>query len=105
MESRSAEGEREKLRKWHQFLAGDFVAGEFTVVQECIEGRDEWQIGVNLNSIKGKALPEPLSVYFLVKQLEQYRFKMVGINFDRQEGCPRESKPKPDSPSLFTTLR
>jgi hypothetical protein len=103
MESRSADGARETLKQWHEFLANDFVAGEFTIVQSCIERRDEWQIGVNLNSIKGKAIPEPLSVYFLVKQLEQYRFKMVGINFERQEGCPGESLPSTESPSLFLT--
>ena len=35
MESRSAEGGRGKLKKWHEFLAGDFVAGEFQFVQQC----------------------------------------------------------------------
>jgi hypothetical protein len=105
MESRSVRSGRERLEKWHEFLGGGFAAVEFTMVQACREKSGHWQVGVDLYWIKGNELPEPLSVFFLVEQLEQYRFKMVGINFDRQEGCPGESKPKTDSPSLFTALR
>src|SRR5260221_13579850 len=71
MESRSANEAREKLKKWHEFLAGDFVAGEFNLVQVC-EKPDQWQIGVSMDWLKGKELPEPLDVYFLVQQLDQY---------------------------------
>jgi hypothetical protein len=105
MESRSAPGVGEKLKKWHEFISGDFVAGDFTIVQACLEKSGHWQVGVDLDWIKGKELPEALSVYFLVEQLEQYRFKMVGISFDRQEGCPGESKPNTESPSLFPSGR
>jgi hypothetical protein len=38
---------------------------------------------------------------FLVQQLEQYRFKMTGISFERQDGCPGESGPNMDQPSMF----
>jgi len=101
MESRSAESVRDKLKKWHEFLAGDFVAGKFNFVQACREKPDQWQVGVALDWIKGKELPEPLSAYFLVQQSEQYRFKMVGISFDRQDGCPGETRPNTESPSMF----
>jgi hypothetical protein len=101
MGSRSAEGEP-KLKMWHDFLA-DGVALTFTVVQPCQQNPGQWQIGVALDWLKDKELPEPLSVYFLVKQSEQYRFKMVEIGFDRQDGCPGESPPTEDNPSLFPT--
>ena len=85
----------------HEFLTGDFVAGEFKIVQACREKPHHWQICVDLDWIKGKKLPESLSLYFLVQQSDKYHFKMIGINFDRQEGCPGESQPNSESPSLF----
>lgn len=101
MESRSADTRRDKLKKWHEFLAGGFVAGEFQFVQQCREQADQWQVGIDLRWIKGKELPEDLSLYFLVQQSDQYRFKMAGISFDRQEGCPGDSQPNLESPTLF----
>jgi hypothetical protein len=101
MESRSAEDGRDKFKKWYDFLAGDFIAGDFTMAQACKEKPGQWQVGINLDWIKGKEIPEPLSVYFLVQQFEKYRFKMVGISFDRQDGCPGDSPPSEESPSLF----
>lgn len=101
MESRSAEGERDKLGRWHEFLAGDFVAGKFQFVQQCRERAGQWQVGIDLNCINGTQLPEGLRLYFLVEESGQYRFKMAGISFDRQEGCPGESEPNLKSPTLF----
>jgi hypothetical protein len=77
--------------------------GDFTIVQPCKEKHSQWQVGVKLNVIKGRQMPEPLSVFFLVQQLGQCRFKMAGISFNRQDGCPGESPPSQDSPSLFPT--
>jgi hypothetical protein len=101
MESRSAEDGRDKLKKWHEFLAGDFVAGELQFAQQCRDKSDQWQVGIDLDWIKGKELPEGLRLYFLVQQSNQYRFKMVGVSFDRQEGCPGESQPNSEGPTLF----
>jgi hypothetical protein len=101
MESRSAEGGRDKLKQWHEFLAGDFVAGEFQFVQQCRDKIDQWQVAIDLDWIKGNELPEGLRLYFLVQQSDQYRFKMVGISFNRHEGCPGESQPNLESPTLF----
>jgi len=61
----------------------------------------QWQIAVDLNWLKGKQLPEALTVYFLVQPLEPYRFRMLGISFDRQEGCPGNSTPSIGTPTLF----
>jgi hypothetical protein len=90
---------------WHEFLAGDYVAGDFKFVQACRENPGQWQIGVDLDWLKGKELPEPLSVYFLVQQPEQYRFKMLGVSFDRHDGCPGETPPTEDKPSLFAAVQ
>jgi hypothetical protein len=101
IESRSAESELEKLKKWHGFLGGDFVAGQFTIVQPCTATPGQWQVGVGLDWIQGKEVREPLIAYCLVEQLGQYRFRMGGISFNRQQGCPGESPPSDESPSLF----
>jgi hypothetical protein len=101
MESRSDEGKRGSLEKWHEFLGSRFVGGDFTIVQACREKSDEWQIGVDLNWINGKELPISLKVYFLIEQSGLYRFKMIDIAFERQEGCAGAARPMEESPSLF----
>jgi len=100
MESRSAGDE--KLQKWHELIAGAY--GDFTLSQPCKDPPGQWQIGLDLGILGEHQLPEPLSVLFLVRQREQNRFTMVGISFNRQDGCPGESGPVMDSPSLFPTV-
>jgi hypothetical protein len=99
MESRSASDE--KLKKWHDFLSGDFAAGDITLVQPCMDLPKQWLIAVDMTWLKGKQLPEPLTIYFLIQQPAQYRYRMLNISFDRQEGCPGDSGPSHDSPTLF----
>jgi hypothetical protein len=103
MESRSAAEGNGKMQKWHGFIADEFVFGEFRFVQACQEKAGQWQIGVDMHVIKGKELPEDLSLYFLVQQSDGYRFKMAGISFQRQEGCPGESQPSIEGPTLFSS--
>jgi hypothetical protein len=96
MRSRSADS----LEKWHKFL--DPVSGEYEFVQPCAERPAVTQIGVALDSIGEREMPEPLSVYFLVEDHGGYSYKMSEISFDRQEGCPGETEPSYDNlPSLF----
>lgn len=58
-------------------------------------------MGVEVNWIGDKQLPEALPVYFLIEQHEPFRYKMLDISFTRQEGCPGESFPPEDTLSLF----
>jgi hypothetical protein len=101
MESRSSAAGREKLQQWHDFLSGDFVSGDLSLVQSCAEKPDHWQISVDMHYASGKELPEPLTVYFLVRHLDTFRFEMTDASFSRQDGCPGESQPNLESPSLF----
>jgi hypothetical protein len=101
MEPRSVEADREKLKKWHDFLAGGFVGGEIDLVLACEEKPGQWQVGVGLDDFRGKEVPERLKTYFLVQQIEKYRFEMAGISFDRQDGCPGDGLASEDSPTLF----
>jgi hypothetical protein len=101
MVSRSSGHERERLEKWHDFLSGDFVAGDIEFVQSCSDRPDHWQVAITLEWIAGKELPEQFTLYFPVHGLEKHRFEMVEISFDRQDGCPGESPPSTDRPSLF----
>jgi len=103
MESRSSAAGHEKLQKWHDFLSGDYVSGDIDFVQTCSEKPHHWQIAVDMNYARGNELPEPLTVYFLVEELERFRFQMTDVSFSRQEGCPGEAYPQSESPSLFGT--
>lgn len=105
-EEKSAHDNQTKLEKWHKFVGADFVGGDFTLVQACSETPGQWQIGVDIDWIGKKDLPEPLSVYFLVQQLEgPYRYKMTDISFNRQDGCPGDSGPSLEKPTLFPTKK
>ena len=101
MESRSAGDDREKLKKWHAFLTGDHVGGQFGIVQECRDKAGQWLVEVDLRWASGKDLPEPMAISFLVQQLDQYRFAVAGIKFDRPDGCPGDSQPSTAKPTLF----
>jgi hypothetical protein len=98
MESRSAPDE--SLKRWHDFLHGDFVLGKFQLVQRC-EKREFWQIGLELGWAGGKQLPEPLSPFFLVEDLGNYSYRMANISFTRQPGCPGDAQADLSNPSLF----
>jgi len=93
----------EKLKKWHDFLGGELTSGEFGLVLPCVAKPGYWQGGVEMYSFGEKDLPEPLDVYFLVQQSEQYRFKMIKIGFDQEDDCPGEGRPDLQGPipSLF----
>jgi hypothetical protein len=98
MQSRSAAA----LAKWHKFLHGDYFYGEYDFVQPCKDRPGIRQVGVGVMQIGDQEIPEPLSVYFLVEDLGGYRFKLIGVSFDRQSGCPGESYASYDNPpSLF----
>ncbi len=108
MESRSAESAREDLKKWHDLLADGFLAGEFNTVRTCTDRPDQWQVGIDLDWIHGKGIPEPLTVFFLVQQSERYRFTMNSVSFLPREGCPVDPDGCPDEspaegkePTLF----
>jgi hypothetical protein len=98
MQSRSSEA----MEKWHSFLEGDLVFGEYEFVQPCIDSPGVTQVGVGVINIGERDIPEPLSVYFLVRDNGEHRYEMLEISFDRQEGCPGETQADYDNPpSLF----
>jgi hypothetical protein len=98
MQSRS--GASDTLAKWHKLVGG---SGDYQFVQPCINRPGFIQVDVDFDSIGGRELPEPLSVYFLVKDKGNYSYEMSEISFERQEGCPGETPPADYSelPSLF----
>jgi hypothetical protein len=96
MKSRSA-GD---LAKWHKFLHD--ISGEYEIVQPCSDRADFTQVGVLIESIGDRESPEPLSVYFMVRDHGGHRYEMSEIGYDRQEGCPGETQADLEhSPSLF----
>ncbi len=98
MKSRSSEA----LEKWHSFLEARLVFGEYEFVQPCIDRPGVTQVGVEVINIGERDVPEPLSVYFLVRDNGKYRYEMSEISFARQDGCPGETFADYDNPpSLF----
>jgi hypothetical protein len=98
MQSRS--GNSEALAKWHKLLGG---SGEYEVVQPCIDRPGVIQVGVGFDFIGDREIPEPLIVYFLVKDKGNYSYEMSAISFDSNDDCPGET-PAADYtqlPSLF----
>jgi hypothetical protein len=101
MQSRS--GASDTFVKWHKFLHADFVSGDYEFVQPCINRAGVVQVGVDLNSIGDREIPEPLQVYFLVKDKGNHSYEMSGVSFGTNDDCPGES-PAADyteMPSLF----
>jgi hypothetical protein len=99
MQSRSSDA----LVKWHKFLRADLVFGEYEFVQPCIYRPGVTEVGVGINSIGDREIPEPLSVYFLVQDKGDYRYEMTGVSFDTQDDCPDETRAADHDklPSLF----
>ncbi len=98
MESRSAATNRETLGKWHKALHADYVAGSFTLAQPCRDKPSVSQYGVEFDKAGGHEWPEPLQVYFLVREQPDNRYEMLDVSFSRQEGCPGEGEPRSESP-------
>ncbi len=98
MESRSAATSRETLGKWHEALHADFVAGMFTLAQPCKDRPGVAQFGIEFHAAAGHDWPEPLAVFFLVRELRSGGYQMLDVSFNRQEGCPGEGEPRGESP-------
>lgn len=98
MESRSAPGRR--LEEWRAILP---EYGSISTVQDCREHPGQWLVAIEFHRLDGKELAEPRTVYFLVRQMEQYRFRMLDVSFERLSGCPGDAGPNLGIPSLFST--
>ncbi len=76
----------------------DHAFWDFDFVQHCPGNADHWQIGVTKNDDDDDAL------YFMVEQSPNYRFRILDVSKERQEGCPGEDPPReigPNFPTLF----
>jgi hypothetical protein len=87
-------------QKWHGKLHADFVLGEYNDVVPCAAKPDRWSIGLEIRHIGEKELTEPLQVYFLVRDLGNYRFEMESVSDSKFEGCPGEGSPSDKHPWL-----
>ena len=86
-------GQRESLKKAHDLLYADFVAGDYTLVQYCQDKPDYTQVGIDFH-----ASP----VYFLVHDLGKYNYEMAAAERERQPGCPGDGEALTRHyPSLF----
>ena len=92
MASRSATG----LENWHKFLH-DF-SGEYDFVQPCSGRKGFTQVAIE-PSVVGKKKP----MYFLVKDNGDHSYRMSGVSYVRQTGCPGQAQPIDFTiqPSLF----
>jgi len=96
MQSRSASG----LAKW-QTLLHDYTA-EYQFVQPCQDRAGATQVALHLMKTNSDELPQPLTVYSLVRDKGDHRYEMQDIGYIRQSGCPGETQADYDHlPSLF----
>jgi hypothetical protein len=90
---------QESLRKSHQSLGardGSHSFGYYAFVQRC-QDRHRWQIAVD---------QEPQGTqYFLVRETTHYQFVMMDVSAKRQLGCPGETQPTREMPTLFGAQR
>ncbi len=68
-------------------------AMEYSNVVPCAAKPDRWSVGFRITDREGKALPEPLEVNFLVRDLGNYRFEMEAVSDSEFEECPGEGSP------------
>jgi hypothetical protein len=101
MQSRS--GASDTLVKWHKFLHADSIGGDYEFVQPCVNRPGFIQVGVDLDFVGDREIPEPLHVYFLVKDKGNYSYEMSGVSFGTEDDCPGETPAADytDLPSLF----
>jgi len=64
-----------RLRPVHEQLHRDAKFAEFELLQHCSQIPSTWQIGLHGH-------------FFLVRDLGEHRYRMVGISTTRQPGCP-----------------
>lgn len=89
----------DKLRAWHDDHKPDTLGGEFGFVQRC-RNQTDWQISYDLYDDSAKSAGVD-TFYFLVRQLGQYQYVMLGVDSKRQPDCPGEAFPDENRPSLF----
>jgi hypothetical protein len=87
-----------ETQKWQGKFRNE--AMEYSNVVPCAAKPDRWSIGFKITDVEGKALPEPLEVNFLVRDLGNYRFEMEAVSDSEFEGCPGEGAPSDKHPWL-----
>ena len=98
MESRSAPD----LEGWHDRLHSELFFGSYDFAQSCSKRSDYTQVAVEVPKLNGHELPEPETIYFLIKDKGGYSYEMSDISYDRQGGCPGEAEVDlTKQPSLF----
>jgi hypothetical protein len=65
----------DRWRQVHEMLHREARFAEFELLQKCSSIASTWQIGLHGH-------------YFLVRDLGEYRYRMVDISTTRQAGCP-----------------
>jgi hypothetical protein len=91
-----------ETQKWHGKYHNQ--AGEYSNVVPCAAEPDRWSIGFQIPDIEGKALAEPLEVYFLVRELGNYRFEMEAVSDDQFKECPGKGDASDKHPWLSVEL-
>jgi hypothetical protein len=84
----SRSGSSDTLAKWHNFLHADLVLGDYEFVQPCLNRPGVVQVGAGITPIGDREIPEPLIIYFLVKDKGNYSYEMSGVSFDSNDDCP-----------------
>lgn len=72
-----------KLEVMHGKLQGDAVDG-YAYAQRCTERPSEWQVGVEFQRLG--------TLFFLIEDRGEHRYRMLDVSSRRQQGCPGEQQ-------------
>lgn len=87
-------------QKWHAKLTSGSGVGKYSNVVVCAAKPDRWSIGFEAAAESASPPSEPSQVYFMVRELGNYRFEMEAVSDSPFKECPGEGQPSEDHPWL-----
>jgi hypothetical protein len=87
------------LKRMHR--EESFEGGMYTATVYCEKRPEHWQVGLDWWELHGKAMVETKHMYFLVRWLPPYRFRMAGVSDHPWTGCTQQDPEADAGSTLF----
>ncbi len=88
MQSRSAPGTAEEHERLYSDSPSAVMSADYQDVLPCAAEPDHWLIGLEFERIGEKTLEPPADVWFLVRDLGDFHYRMEFAGASRPPGCP-----------------
>lgn len=89
-----------QTQKWHAAFPKGMIFGEYQNIVPCSKKPDRWSVGFEITDVDGKALPKPMDLHLMVRDLGNYRYSMEAVSDSPFKECPGEGQPSQDHPWL-----